>query len=163
MAACAANEARKGTKRHRDHRFYQKLTENNAGAQSDDDDEGDVAVMQTEANYRCPLSTIEFVKPMRSTACQHVYSEAEIKQWISSRAKERRSAPCPIPGCGKPVSLEGLERALDIEEDMQRYGWSCPPSRAHTTSIVLVCRKKKREERQSAAEQNERSEDEDFD
>ena len=50
---------------------------------------------QTEINTVCPISKLEMKKPVRNSACGHVYDKASIEHIL----RQRPGSICPVVGC----------------------------------------------------------------
>ncbi|XP_054840739.1 E3 SUMO-protein ligase NSE2 [Eublepharis macularius] len=80
----------------------------------------DLAVTQSQMNFKCPITQEEMKKPVRNKACGHTYEEEAILEIIVRREKHNKKARCPQIGCNNAevkrsdlVPDEVLKRAID--------------------------------------------------
>ena len=57
---------------------------------------------QTEINTVCPISKLEMKKPVRNSACGHVYDKASIEHIL----RQRPGSICPVVGCPNKMSVQ---------------------------------------------------------
>ncbi|KAJ3597790.1 hypothetical protein NHX12_001307 [Muraenolepis orangiensis] len=59
----------------------------------------DIAVMQSQVNFTCPLTQVNMENPVRNRVCNHHYDEAAILSMVKARHKQQRKCRCPVVGC----------------------------------------------------------------
>ncbi|XP_044148705.1 E3 SUMO-protein ligase NSE2 isoform X1 [Bufo gargarizans] len=91
------------------------------GALEDDDEE--IAVTQSTANFTCPITQMEMVNPVKNKACGHTYEREAIEKMIQSRHRKNKNIRCPTIGCDVSdmsvsdlVPDTALKRAIDIHK-----------------------------------------------
>ena len=67
-----------------------------------EDIDDDLAMTQTEINTVCPISKVEMKKPVRNSACGHVYDKASIEHIL----RQRPGSICPVVGCPNKMSVQ---------------------------------------------------------
>ena len=75
--------------------------------QTEDIDDEDIAMTQTEINTICPISKVEMKKPVKNLACGHVYDKTSIEAIL----RQRSASVCPVVGCPvrRPVRRDQLQ------------------------------------------------------
>ncbi|GMI52790.1 hypothetical protein ScalyP_jg9042 [Parmales sp. scaly parma] len=86
----------------------------------DDDSDDDLEVVEDVASKEkeliCQISICIFVKPMKSSKCDHVFSLDPLKQWLKNSNK------CPVAGCkNKNMLLSQFECDDDMESRVERH------------------------------------------
>lgn len=73
-----------------------------------EDEDEDVVMTETESqvNFTCPITKLEFVDPVSSRVCGHTFSRGAIEAHMK-RMKEK--ARCPMLGCKNILTLEQME------------------------------------------------------
>ena len=67
-----------------------------------EDIDDDLEMTQTEINTVCPFSKVEMKKPVRNSACGHVYDKASIEHILT----QRPGSICPVVGCPNKMSVQ---------------------------------------------------------
>ena len=67
-----------------------------------EDIDDDLEMTQTEINTVCPISKVEMKKPVRNSACGHVYDKASIEHIL----RQRPGSICPVVGCPNKMSVQ---------------------------------------------------------
>ena len=67
-----------------------------------EDIDDDLEMTQTEINTICPISKVEMKKPVRNSACGHVYDKASIEHIL----RQRPGSICPVVGCPNKMSVQ---------------------------------------------------------
>ena len=67
-----------------------------------EDIDDDLTMTQTEINTVCPISKVEMKKPVRNSACGHVYDKASIEHIL----RQRPGSICPVVGCPNKMSVQ---------------------------------------------------------
>ena len=67
-----------------------------------EDIDDDLAMTQTEINTVCPISKVEMKKPVRNSACGHVYDKSSIEHIL----RQRPGSICPVVGCPNKMSVQ---------------------------------------------------------
>ena len=67
-----------------------------------EDIDDDLAMTQTEISTVCPISKVEMKKPVRNSACGHVYDKASIEHIL----RQRPGSICPVVGCPNKMSVQ---------------------------------------------------------
>ncbi|XP_077455353.1 E3 SUMO-protein ligase NSE2 [Stigmatopora argus] len=60
----------------------------------------DVAVMESQVIFTCPLTQTDMVNPVKNKKCNHHYDENPIRLLIETRRKQKKKCCCPVVGCG---------------------------------------------------------------
>ncbi|KAG6609248.1 e3 sumo-protein ligase nse2 [Phytophthora cinnamomi] len=92
------------------HDFYKKFCDR-AGIELAVDGDEDVFIQESESTRStiCPVTQMEMKDPLRNRACGHTYS----KQGIEAHFKH--NTKCPVAGCPQRLSLNKLERDVEME------------------------------------------------
>ncbi|OQR81930.1 hypothetical protein THRCLA_11278 [Thraustotheca clavata] len=92
------------------HEYYKKFCAA-AGIEADEDEDADVLVQETETlqSLLCPITQMEMTEPVQNRACGHTYSKNGIVAHL------RRKNGCPIAGCREKVTMDSLERNVEME------------------------------------------------
>jgi hypothetical protein len=98
-----------------------------AGGTHDDGDD-DIAISRATISTKCPLTLVEFVKPLTSTKCPHSFESEAVLGMI--RQAPNRTIQCPVTGCRESLrekdlqtdavlirKIERLQRAKQMEQD----------------------------------------------
>ncbi|KAG8549717.1 hypothetical protein GDO81_019974 [Engystomops pustulosus] len=90
--------------------------------QASDDDE-DIAVTQSIANFTCPITQMEMVNPVKNKECGHTYEKEAIEKMIQRRHQQKKNARCPKIGCDVSDMNEShlvpdtaLRRAIEVHK-----------------------------------------------
>ncbi|XP_077577756.1 E3 SUMO-protein ligase NSE2 isoform X2 [Stigmatopora nigra] len=59
----------------------------------------DVAVMESQVIFTCPLTQVDMVNPVKNKKCNHHYDENAIRLLIETRRKQKKNCRCPVVGC----------------------------------------------------------------
>ena len=97
----AAQLKDKTSKDDADHPWMKQLSNIFENKDSDQLDSGDdeLAMTQAEVNTICPISRTEMSRPVRNTACGHVYDRQSIEALLAQSQKNHRQTYCPVVGC----------------------------------------------------------------
>ncbi|XP_069587989.1 E3 SUMO-protein ligase NSE2 isoform X1 [Ranitomeya imitator] len=99
--------------------------ESNSPAFEDEDEE--IAVTQTIANFICPITQMEMENPVKNKVCGHSYEKDAIVRMIKNKHEKSKYARCPKIGCDV-VDMDisdllpdnALRRALDIHKKQRQ-------------------------------------------
>ncbi|RKP12873.1 zinc-finger of the MIZ type in Nse subunit-domain-containing protein [Piptocephalis cylindrospora] len=75
------------------------------GAREDDE----VIIETARTSLHCPLTAQYFENPVMNPSCRHNYSKTAVESYVNGLIRQRRSAPCPIPGCQALLSINVLQ------------------------------------------------------
>ena len=75
-----------------------------------EDIDDDLAMTQTEINVICPISKVEMKKPVKNSACGHVYDKASIEMIL----RQRPGSICPVVGCPNKRSIQKDQLREDL-------------------------------------------------
>ncbi|KAM4026993.1 E3 SUMO-protein ligase NSE2 isoform 1-T2 [Anomaloglossus baeobatrachus] len=88
-----------------------------------EDDDEEIAVTQSFANFTCPITQMEMENPVKNKVCGHTYEKDAIVRMIESRHKNSKKARCPKIGCAMSdlqisdlVPDSALRRAIEIHK-----------------------------------------------
>uniref|UniRef100_A0AAV1T6S3 SP-RING-type domain-containing protein n=1 Tax=Peronospora matthiolae TaxID=2874970 RepID=A0AAV1T6S3_9STRA len=92
------------------HDFYKKFCDS-AGIELAMDENDDMAIQESESRRStiCPVTQGEMEDPLRNPSCGHTYSKKGIQAHL------QRSKKCPVAGCPQNLSLNNLERDVEME------------------------------------------------
>lgn len=108
----------------------EKLIERISGAKDEDDDIQETTTAGNTRNLRCPVLNSNIERPVKNTACGHVYSLKGVitvlyqnngigdeRRFPSSldRVPHEFQARCPVVGCQHWISARGVRRDFDME------------------------------------------------
>ena len=94
---------------------------------NDEDDEpqtedidDDLAMTQTEISTTCPISKMEMKKPVKNSACGHVYDKASIEHIL----RHRPGSICPVVGCPnkRAVQMDHLKEDKATKRAIAKKG-----------------------------------------
>ncbi|KAM3929343.1 E3 SUMO-protein ligase NSE2 [Leptodactylus fuscus] len=98
------------------------VSQESADQASEDDDE-EIAVTQSIANFTCPITQVEMVNPVKNKVCGHTYERDAIEKMIQGRHQKNKNARCPKIGCDvsdmnvSDLVLDiALKRAIDVHK-----------------------------------------------
>ena len=71
-------------------------------------------------NLTCPLTQLQLEDPVRAAVCGHTFSRNAIETYLQRKASQRLPGKCPVPGCDAVLTLDGLERDVEAERQLQK-------------------------------------------
>ena len=84
----------------------------------DDDIQVEMPNQESGAQFKCPVTQLLMVIPMRNSVCGHVYDKEGFKFWLSGR----RTKTCPISGCTNSAACTSqLEEDVEIQLRLKRF------------------------------------------
>ena len=85
-----------------------------------EDIDDDLAMTQTEINTICPISKMEMKKPVKNSACGHVYDKASIEHIL----RHRPGSICPVVGCPnkRAVQMDHLKEDKATKRAIAKKG-----------------------------------------
>lgn len=106
----------------RDLRKQMGVSQDSADQALEEDDE-EVAVTQSMANFSCPITQMEMVNPVKNKECGHTYEKEAIEKMIQRRHQLSKNARCPRVGCdisdmniSDLVPDSALKRAIEVHK-----------------------------------------------
>ncbi|KAF9781616.1 zinc-finger of the MIZ type in Nse subunit-domain-containing protein [Thelephora terrestris] len=87
--------------------------EKEPGDASDDDD---IEVGGVTQDYKCPITLTPLEDPLTSKICNHSFSGAAIREYLS-----RGSKKCPATGCNKKLTLTDLKMDKALERRVKEH------------------------------------------
>jgi hypothetical protein len=88
-----------------------------AGSTLDDGDD-DIAISRATISTKCPLTLVEFVKPLTSTKCPHSFESEAVLGMI--RQATNRTIQCPVTGCRESLRENDLQVDTVLKRKIQR-------------------------------------------
>ena len=85
---------------------------------NDGDEDDDIVVGGRVQNFRCPISASLLVDPVINVRCQHVYSRANIEEYLR---RDSRPTLCPESGCEASVSASTLRNVPGLQRRVDRF------------------------------------------
>ncbi|XP_077127330.1 E3 SUMO-protein ligase NSE2 [Ranitomeya variabilis] len=92
-----------------------------------EDEDEEIAVTQTIANFICPITQMEMENPVKNKVCGHSYEKDAIVRMIKNKHEKSKYARCPKIGCdvvdmdiSDLVPDNALRRALDIHKKQRQ-------------------------------------------
>ena len=79
-----------------------------------EDEEGLVELGST-LSIKCPLTQKEFEDPVTNT-CGHSYEKSAVENYVRGATRKK----CPVPGCGKQIEVENLQKDLVLIAHIRR-------------------------------------------
>ncbi|XP_063777370.1 E3 SUMO-protein ligase NSE2 isoform X2 [Pseudophryne corroboree] len=111
----------------RDLRTQMGVSLDSADRNVEDEDE-EVAVTQSSANFTCPITQMEMVNPVKNKVCGHTYEREAIERMIQSRHQKKKATRCPKVGCDHSdmsisdlVPDNALKRAIEVHNKKQSH------------------------------------------
>lgn len=83
---------------------------------SSKDVENDFIVENVIETYKCPITLVRLVNPMRSKVCNHYYSQDAINQIL----QRKKTIKCPAFGCGSKLTQKDLILDTEMIEFLRR-------------------------------------------
>lgn len=106
----------------RDLRKQMGVSQDSADQALEEDDE-EVAVTQSMANFSCPITQMEMVNPVKNKECGHTYEKEAIEKMIQRRHQLSKNARCPRVGCdisdmniSDLIPDSALKRAIEVHK-----------------------------------------------
>jgi hypothetical protein len=88
-----------------------------AGGTQDDGDD-DIAISKATISTKCPLTLVEFVRPLTSTKCPHSFESEAVLGMI--RQATNRTIQCPVTGCRESLQEKDLQTDTVLVRKIQR-------------------------------------------
>jgi hypothetical protein len=111
------------------------LTPGRTGEEIDDED---AYVMSTSTQQERipldPLTQVPIVHPVRSQQCSHVYERETILEYIG----RKRIVQCPVATCKYSITIEILEKDVQLERTIARISESQSTKSSGRTSFIDV-------------------------
>ncbi|KAM9308459.1 E3 SUMO-protein ligase NSE2 [Gastrophryne carolinensis] len=111
----------------RDLRKQMGVASDSAEVNFEDEDE-EIAVTQSIANFTCPITQMEMENPVKNKKCGHTYEKDAIEKMIQNRQNKGKSARCPKIGCDHDnmqitdlVSDVALKRAIEVHKKKKSH------------------------------------------
>ncbi|XP_048881064.1 E3 SUMO-protein ligase NSE2 [Brienomyrus brachyistius] len=80
-------------------RRFGTQTNPSASQGTEEDLDDDIAVMQSQINFSCPITQLEMVNPVKNIKCNHQYEQEAAVAAIQRREKQKKKFRCPYVGC----------------------------------------------------------------
>ncbi|TDH65180.1 hypothetical protein CCR75_005902 [Bremia lactucae] len=112
------------------HDFYKKFCDK-AGIELAVDGDEDVFIQESESirSMICPVTQMEMDDPLRNPSCGHTYSMKGIQAHL------QRNKKCPVAGCPQRLSIDNLERDVEMEVIIAR---SRHASKQHMSQVTAA-------------------------
>ncbi|XP_068094122.1 E3 SUMO-protein ligase NSE2 [Hyperolius riggenbachi] len=110
----------------RDLKLQMGVSSDDAEAPFEDEDE-EIAVTQSIANFTCPITQMEMVDPVKNRACGHTYEKSAIENMITRNRAKGKDTRCPKIGCENIIKAPdlvvdtALKRAIDVHHKKQSH------------------------------------------
>lgn len=113
-------EAKSVPESFKQHKWWKKMLEDVWEVHHEDEpmpgqEDEEVVISKKPRTLKCPLTQKLMKKPVRNTVCGHAYEGEAIKDYVRRRGTRRTKVECPVVGCASDVTLDHLERAVELE------------------------------------------------
>eukprot|EP01084_Bolivina_argentea_P264930 448943_1 len=91
----------------------------NRNNDSESDNDLDIVIDRSNKNTGkviCPLTRKVFKKPFKSKICGHTFEKDAIFKYIKNKNTAREVVECPLVGCGKVLTIDGMVRDIKMEK-----------------------------------------------
>ena len=91
--------------------FDKLLSQNENSPEADGGGDEDMMMVSSQVQTVCPVTRREMVRPVRNTACGHIYDREGIEALMRQNADTR----CPVVGCRNPAPVF----PRNLQDDLQ--------------------------------------------
>ena len=80
-------------------RDFEQLVSSANNQEEEEEGDEDMVMVSSQVQTLCPITRAEMVRPVRNTACGHVYD----REGIEALMKQNAATRCPVVGCRNPA------------------------------------------------------------